>query len=551
MRLYRRTRDDQLNACSRSHFDAENGRIALALNRLADILDEGPSNNQVKAEVFYAEGIIRRDFLGQGLKARELFERVYALDPKHAFAVINATHLARSVEEMVRWAAIFLEVVPVNETRAHEFMKGRLNANNDGMPFDAFIHDWAVREAEDEAFGSACAHMEIFLALTSHLDQSAVQPDESKARRWRAHHLRLLDEQAARARAASWEAFPADERWSLRDAVDELDRAIALDPWDAEMWNFKGAWCRKLGRLDDALIALERSTELRPDGYAKPHINKALLLLDLGKVDEACCAAEKALRQAQAAGDRADEQLAAETVNRAKTPRRSPAIGGLRPLAERLLKGALILADKERGEHAAIKRDQEKIGVAPVGLHEWLEAQSEADPQVVLGFFNRARKLTSQPSLSYVPIVAELLSDFSPERAFSVIARMPRIQDYFPSPWAGMDKIAKVAYDRCLHAVLYVTAHSEGVCRRDAARLLCLLFLGAMDGPAIRAAYRQGVLEIVSAAPPPMNMLDAILREELARMNPILPHLIADQDVLSKDERGRGAHAYREHFLNS
>jgi tetratricopeptide (TPR) repeat protein len=552
MRLYHRTPDDQRSACLRAVFDANSGRVELALDRLADILEEGPSGDELIAAVLYTKGLILRDFLGKGIEARELFKRAYALNSKHAFAVINATYLARNEAEMRKWIGIFRAVVPAEEQRAHQFVTVCVEALDSGVSFFGFVHNWAVDEAENGRLGSACAHMEIALTLLGKLDPPPLDPDEAKTRRWRAQRLRLLDEQAANARAASWEHFPAGERLALREALAELERAIALDPWDAELWNLKGAWCQMLGRLHDALPALEEAIRLRPGTYVKPHINKASVLLELNQDDSALAAAEEALREARAAGDAADEDNADRLLKRAAAPRRTPQPDDLRGIAERMLLGALILADKERGEHAEQDRLRQQVAAPPLTVAQELaqlaEKLGKEDALVIGGFFNRARKLAGRPSVDYVPIVAELLSDFCPERAFNVISRMPRIQDYLPGPLPGIENVAQVAHDRCLHAALYVAAHSEGVRRRDAARLLALVFLGALDGNMIRAAYREGILEIASAAPPPMSQLDNILREELARTNPFLPRLTADQPPLTDDERRRGERVYREHF---
>ena len=67
MNLYKLDKEDKINYINRSFFDAEHGWITLALNRLESLLNEFPNDPQV----LYAEGLIRKDFLGQGIKAEE------------------------------------------------------------------------------------------------------------------------------------------------------------------------------------------------------------------------------------------------------------------------------------------------------------------------------------------------------------------------------------------------------------------------------------------------------------------------------------------------
>ena len=73
--------------------------------------------------------------------------------------------------------------------------------------------------------------------------------------------------------------------------------------------------------------------------------------------------------------------------------------------------------------------------------------------------------------------------------------------------------------------------------RRDAARFLSLMILFHQDDQRIRAYYRQAILETSAAATDEMSNLDAILREELGRMFPLFPKLIADQEPV--DDVGR------------
>lgn len=516
MRLYHRSKDDQINTCKRCLFEARHSRVKLALERLADLSTEDPTDHEVEAEIIYTEGVIRRDFLGQGLKSKDLFERAFKLFPGHNYAIINATQLAPDLEEFYRWAEIFRNNVPSSETSSHQFLKFRFDVLNQGEEYWALLHNLAFEHVKIGEIGQACSLLELALA-----HKKLIPTEESAKRRWRAQNLRELDRKAEHFRETNREYFPPNERLALKEALIELEEAIVLDKYDPEMWNLKAAWCRMLGQSELAIEAANEAIKLRPHGYAKPHINKAHAFWDLKKDEEALSSAREALHQAQEIGDAADKQQAEDMVTAYNRPRITPTLEDFRSIFERILRSSNILADIEVGE------------------------QKGQPEKVMIGFFNRCRKLQGSQSLSYVPILAELLSDFCTERAFQVVSsivKMPEILPaIFPGPSAidpaSLVRLSQEAYDHCLHAALYIAAHSEGVQQRDAARFLCLVFFGALKPEMIRSVYREAILETSAAATDAMLRLDTIIREELGRIHPDLPHLIADQKPV--DDEGR------------
>src|SRR5436190_1469963 len=112
MKLYRRTEKDLPKATSRCYFDADQGRTALALQRIQDINEEHPGN----PHIVYAEGLIRKYFLGEGIKSRDLFERAYHLATSsvetRSLAARNALHFSRTKEEWATWVTRDREVDP-------------------------------------------------------------------------------------------------------------------------------------------------------------------------------------------------------------------------------------------------------------------------------------------------------------------------------------------------------------------------------------------------------------------------------------------------------
>jgi hypothetical protein len=143
---------------------------------------------------------------------------------------------------------------------------------------------------------------------------------------------------------------------------------------------------------------------------------------------------------------------------------------------------------------------------------------------VVERLLDPARRASPQPSKAYVPLVAQLLGDFTPEMAFASCAMA-----------SGLNREAGCYL---FWAALYLAAHSSGVQRRDAARLLALMALAVAEDPqTARQFYRWNVLEPSAAAADEMAQLDVLVREQLARMQSVLPGLIAEQEPV--DEVGR------------
>src|SRR5882672_11580506 len=138
MRFYTRTSDDKLNGGKRSLEEAERGRVRLALERLQDLAEEFPND----PETLYVEGLVRRDHLGQGILARELFERVYHLIPPgnsrlaetRAFAACNAAMLSRDEPEVRRWLPLARQTGP-NDPALREFADGIITGLGQGLAY--------------------------------------------------------------------------------------------------------------------------------------------------------------------------------------------------------------------------------------------------------------------------------------------------------------------------------------------------------------------------------------------------------------------------------
>jgi tetratricopeptide (TPR) repeat protein len=69
------------------------------------------------------------------------------------------------------------------------------------------------------------------------------------------------------------------------EALPDCEQAVSLEPRDDEAWINIGVVYRALGRVPEAKAAYERALALRPSGSA--HYNYGVLLLEMGRRDEA------------------------------------------------------------------------------------------------------------------------------------------------------------------------------------------------------------------------------------------------------------------------
>ena len=151
----------------------------------------------------------------------------------------------------------------------------------------------------------------------------------------------------------------------------------------------------------------------------------------------------------------------------------------------------------------------------------------------------RMQTIGSPQAISYVPMMEQFLSDFSPEVAFVTFREL--------SP----QDVKK--FEQCMSAAMFLAASESGVIQRDAARfLLLVLFSWALKSPEfVRDGYRLTILRVCQAANPPLSNVEAILRAEMARLHPELPGLICDQDPLTDEERSQGLRIVEAHYTRN
>ena len=427
MRLYKRSKAiDLKDTIGLAQLDADFGRVRTALDRLADLADELGDD----AMICYAEGLIRRDFLGQGFEAHRCFKRALELDPTHGLSACNATLGAPSEQKFRRFAEIACRLSPDDADGIRESL-GQFEDNN----FANVACHQAFGYHEQKHFGSCAALLEISLTCQSADDST----EEAKMRRWRAESLRHLDRQAA-AQSQTWgEALPGRERMALREAKAEIERALKLDEFDAEMWNLKAAWCIELGLHSEAVESADRAIALRPNGYPKPYRNKAVALKHQHKKDEALVVAERGRQEAL-------------SIN-------SPSeIAGATSLIDEISNSTMDLSDE-----SILSSIRQVCKGMEVRTHHFAGVMKCTVQDLYDSFVKRLAGFSSTASLEYVAPIGQLLAYVPTEAAFCILRRL-----------AGSEKTVR-AYELCLEALCYAVIHSESVMQKDAARVAALL----------------------------------------------------------------------------
>lgn len=483
----------------RCYFEADHTRVALALDRLSELGKQFPDD----ARIFYAEGILRQDHLGEGLHARGLFEKAYWAGLKSALqgdycwsAASNVADLACDEQDFKKWVDLTRTAPPLGQGTRPDFES--INQKiAEGVPFREIQLHRASARYEEGHIGPSAALMEVALVRGGH---DAME--EAHVRRYRAQHIRELDEKCDSLRGQTFEWFAPDERLGLAGALAEVDRALILDPFDAELWNLSAAWNNLLEKFSQALSAAEKAAELRVP-YPKAHINAARALYRMARYEEASQRIALAYKQARNLSDPGDIAQTERLVRTYSSPPSPMKPEDLEEPLETLLRAGKRCSD--------------------------LEMES-VDGDVQMGnlvdrLIDHAGAVSGPMARRYVPLIAELLSDFTPETVCSAIIngkrRSPRLMD----DW--------------YYAALFIAANSSGVERRDAARLVWLLLFMPLDANRVRDNYRHLILAPSSAEP--LLALDAAMREELRRINPSLFDFVTSQTPLTETDKGRAA----------
>jgi tetratricopeptide (TPR) repeat protein len=509
MKYFHHGPDDIHLWTNRAHFEAEHGYVKLALERLGQLASEFPDN----PHIIYDQALLRYHHAGQGLLARELFLRAAECSRQQAipgtlwYASRYVAKLAFNADECRCWAQQTIALAPKDHSSRRE-AQALLESLDAVDQFDHLLMIYAERAAAEREFGGAAAMTEVALGI-----EEREVADEISVRRSRAFWLRGLDQTQEHQHTTRGEQFPPEDRIALSGALAEIEKAIALDKSDSELWNFASLWLQLLGRSAEAINAADAAIKLRPHGYPRPWINRAGALWASHRDAEALASARRAHEEAE----RSDRQYADaidaadRTIQAYSSPRQHPVIEDF----ARVMAGAIAFAHTACSEQA--KGPAYVAGIAS-------------------GVLARIAKTPSRRAISFVPMMAQLLSDFAPEVALEVLfeasSRSPE------------------AYVLCLNAAMYLTADCDGVQQRDAARFIILnLFSRAAHSPTlVRQTYREAVYEVAVAAEPPLSDLEQKLKAELERFDPVLAGLITEQPMVTPSELERGRTTVMRHF---
>ena len=327
--------------------------------------------------------------------------------------------------------------------------------------------------------------------------------------------LRELDKAAEASRSVRGEGFIPEERLALHEAMKEIEQTLMLETEDHMLWNFKSAWLYLLDKQEEAIAAADMALSICPTGYIKPLTNKALALHRLGRNEQSRLVASQALKDAQALGSegRADVELAKRILDDlARTALSDTTL--LSAIAERIITAVNLTARQE--------------------MTQWKGENDGAE--LLKGLKKRVSIAGRSWNTQYNNIMAELLTFFCPESGWTIVIKL-----------GGSHQ---EEYQHCLHAVLFIAAHADGVMRRDACRFLIYQMLAASNPDEMRKSYREAILGPTAVGQGAFSRLDQFMRNEMARVNPALPKLLADQPPMTEAELNRSRDVTMSRFLN-
>lgn len=488
---------DKLNIINRCFFDAEHGWLTLALDRLEFLHENFPDDPQVE----YAEGLIRKDFFGDGIRAEELFISAHGnatdrnrTNENFLFSTFNAAKYALSEEEFRKWFKKAFELAPKDSDI--EFFNSIIATLNNGISYTDILSGAVAEYQKHQKYGD-CASFAQIAFNTEELSFDA----ELGLRKTRLWALRELDKVAELSRTTRGEGFAPDERLTLKTALNELEITLKLDPDDHTLWNFKSAWLILMKDFEGAISAAETALKLCPTGYLRPHTNRILSLIRLKSIKEAKIAIEKALKEAEKIGEeaRGDKEL----INNMRKEINTKSLAKSDQLE--------VIAQRIIGAHQLTARQE---------MSQWKDSNDGA--LLLDGLKKRVRIIGNSWSTQYIKMMEEMLIYFTPE---TCIVGTLKLSDS-----------NQVAYAHCLNAIIYLAAHREGIVQRDTCRFLIYMILGAVEPDKIQIVYREAILGPTTIGTDKFSLLEQNMHAEIQKFNPVLLKLIADQPPLSSVE---------------
>ncbi len=489
--------DEARPTIDRCYLDADLGDSQAAIERLTELqaqLSDDP-------HVLYAAGDVTLRYSGRGREARDLFQRAFDLslrlgkDSTAWFAACNATLLQTDTEATRRYADWVTRNAPADNKDRATFQQilGASASFGERIPL-AHVLGRSQVYAEAGHPGTAAA----ILAVAD--EAEGAEPEEyARSSRLRAGLLRELDKAAENAHEARGLRFIPEDRLALRDAVASIDIFLAHDPYDAEAWNFRSAWCCLLERHMEALEAAQRALDLRPHDYHRPHMNRAVALRALGRVEEAIAAAAEAERVASEAGMSAD---AVQASNFAAEWRRVP---------------------RRRPDHEIVAGIMRGVdGARRVSDRAMSSTRGVSVTSLTALTLEHGRLLGLSALEDFAPFVAQMLADFTPETVFEVMRSVAT-------------KDTNVV-DGLILGAIHLVIRADDPQKRDASRLLAWFIVAFPTMPAIRAYYRQGFLAPAALPGGGCEALPDTVRPSLARFGEDVPGALNDQSPLTAAE---------------
>jgi tetratricopeptide (TPR) repeat protein len=485
LNFYNRTEDDKLSCIHRCYFEADHGNIYDALERIKDLQQEFPNDPKIN----FAEAQLKEDFLGQGVKSRELYKNAYDLDNNHFLAIFHLMDLSPDEDEFRKWANILFKTPNGGDMADNmiKMVKVTLKDFDSGLKYFNWLIGNSQLKYKEQSYGSSASGIEI--ALINYENYEDI--DEVDLRRNRAESWRLIDKEAD-AKIHNYGLSNPNKRLSLMEAYKELENVIEIDEYDAELWNLKSAWAYLLDKSEDSIKYAEKAIKLRPHNYPKPYHNKALAYSKLKMYDNALKCAKKARLEAKNGNFPSDVKMADSFMKDLSYQKKPFEMKHVETIANTVLIYTHKFSDKYIKLYNLSLNDISKF---------------------ILKGINK-----SSTSQEYINLMAELLSTFPSETVFRANLNL-------------FDRGKFEINEKCLIAALYLATHSEGMARRDAGKFILISILANFKVDKIREIYRRLILAPSEAASNELSQLNNIMIQEINLFGSVGPEYLYESIV--------------------
>jgi hypothetical protein len=489
-----------------AYFEAEQGSVSLALQRLQELADEFPSNGQIA----FAQGFVLGRNLGEGLASYALFEKAlnliegeypppYSIENYYFFseqekiyaeataqnlrvvALFSLPFFAPNEEKFRFWTKIALPEQEPPLAGEVKRLKKMLKQLDNGDPYSEVLFRQGLRPPKTANNSYRAAQID------AAINSSELNQKDLEAHYRRAILLRLMDLEAYRRRITWGEVFPSDERLALQGAIKEIDKCIKIDEGNSVFWDFKAKWSMLLDKFDQAVYCGKKTQEARRFDFS---------FLNVCKVKDALATFREGKKVEAALNALCTGFLHSDLEKGAKKARSI-----LNSHVDYFIdKRNFLITKIKRSTLTRSEYEMEKFN------------PSDKIMKDIWSYLNNQCSAKEDGKLNLLDLVVELLMHYTPESLFYAYPRV-YLQD-------------KSLGNSLVDSARYIIIHGRGVMQRDAARFLCLVPFWSGTEENFRKIYHDNILGGSPIENQELAYLKRTIENEMTCLNPMFSDLI-------------------------